>query len=344
MSRRRPYSPPPPAARPAADSADNTAAANATPEAAAAILVLDDTEAAYMPPHAEPAPAAFSPAPAPTPQRPQTVSEQLRDARTARGETLLQIAEWLRIRPDYLAALENGQHENLPALTYAMGFLRTYADYLGLDKAALSVSFRQEMADKLTPQLAMPQPLPEGKIPPLPIILGTLLLAGLIYGVWAMSSTPAPHTPPQPPQPPALNTTSKPPSSNSAAALPKPQNPAPPAAATTPPPALLPADGESQTTTPLRLERQFGELDKPTRRSLRAVREVWLTITDDKDVAVFSQMLQPGDRYHIPDRAGLKLTTGNADNLELLYDGKALPPLGKAGQVVRDIALDTVLK
>ena len=74
----------------------------------------------------------------------------------------------------------------MPALTYALGFLRTYADYLGLDGAALREAFRQEMMGKLTPQLTMPQPLPEAKVPPAPLIIGALLIGIAIVVGWSM--------------------------------------------------------------------------------------------------------------------------------------------------------------
>lgn len=55
-------------------------------------------------------------------------------------------------------------------------------------------------------------------------------------------------------------------------------------------------------------------------------------------------MMNPGDTYHVPDEPGLKLTTANAEALLLNLDGKALPKLGKAGQVLRDKPLDSLRK
>ena len=61
------------------------------------------------------------------------IGRRLRDARQERGEDLYDIADYLRIRPAYLFALEEGDFGATPGRPYALGFLRTYADYLGFD-------------------------------------------------------------------------------------------------------------------------------------------------------------------------------------------------------------------
>ncbi len=57
----------------------------------------------------------------------------LREARVRRGIELAQVAAETRIRTRYLQALEDERFELLPGSAYAKGFLRAYADYLGLD-------------------------------------------------------------------------------------------------------------------------------------------------------------------------------------------------------------------
>ena len=77
----------------------------------------------------------------------QGIGNQLRLAREAEGKSLEEIAAELRIAPHLLEALE---HENLDAFSarvYAIGFLRTYAKYLGLNENA-TVSYLQETLDK----------------------------------------------------------------------------------------------------------------------------------------------------------------------------------------------------
>jgi cytoskeleton protein RodZ len=61
------------------------------------------------------------------------LGSSLREARIRRGIKLAQVAAETRIRMRYLQALEDERFELLPGSVYAKGFLRAYADYLGLD-------------------------------------------------------------------------------------------------------------------------------------------------------------------------------------------------------------------
>ena len=57
----------------------------------------------------------------------------LREARLRQHLELPEVEQATKIRGKYLRALEEEQFEVLPATTYVTGFLRAYADYLGLD-------------------------------------------------------------------------------------------------------------------------------------------------------------------------------------------------------------------
>lgn len=61
------------------------------------------------------------------------IGNSLREARVRRGLDFAQAELATKIRGKYLRALEDEQFELLPAETYVKGFLRTYAEYLGLD-------------------------------------------------------------------------------------------------------------------------------------------------------------------------------------------------------------------
>jgi cytoskeletal protein RodZ len=61
------------------------------------------------------------------------IGNSLREARTRQGLDFPQLEVATKIRSKYLRALEEEQFDALPAQTYVKGFLRTYADYLGLD-------------------------------------------------------------------------------------------------------------------------------------------------------------------------------------------------------------------
>src|ERR671935_2663639 len=61
------------------------------------------------------------------------IGSSLREARLRQGLDLPAVEQATKIRGKYLQALEDEQFDVLPAQTYVKGFLRTYAEYLGLD-------------------------------------------------------------------------------------------------------------------------------------------------------------------------------------------------------------------
>jgi helix-turn-helix protein len=61
------------------------------------------------------------------------IGSSLKDARLRMGLDLPTAAEATKIRPRHLQALEDEQFDILPGQTYVRGFLKTYADFLGLD-------------------------------------------------------------------------------------------------------------------------------------------------------------------------------------------------------------------
>lgn len=115
-----------------------------------------------------------------------SVGASLREGRERLGKDLAQVATSLRIRQPFLAALEEGRFKDLPGGTYAIGFLRTYAEFLGLDGEEMVRRFRQEAADALTvhAELQFPSPVTEGRMPSAPILLTGLSIAVVAYGLW----------------------------------------------------------------------------------------------------------------------------------------------------------------
>ena len=61
------------------------------------------------------------------------IGNSLREARLRQGADFPEIEQGTKIRTKYLRALEDEQFDVLPAQTYVKGFLRSYAEYLGLD-------------------------------------------------------------------------------------------------------------------------------------------------------------------------------------------------------------------
>jgi cytoskeleton protein RodZ len=61
------------------------------------------------------------------------IGSSLREARVRQGLEFAEIETGTKIRGKYLHALEDEHFDVLPGETYIKGFLRTYAEYLGLD-------------------------------------------------------------------------------------------------------------------------------------------------------------------------------------------------------------------
>jgi hypothetical protein len=61
------------------------------------------------------------------------IGSSLREARLRQGLDLNELEQGTKIRAKYLRALEDEEFDLLPAPTYVKGFLRSYAEYLGLD-------------------------------------------------------------------------------------------------------------------------------------------------------------------------------------------------------------------
>lgn len=74
----------------------------------------------------------------------KTLGQILREQREKKNITLEQAEETTKIRKSYLSDLEKGNYSKLPASTYIKGFLKIYAQYLGLSEKEVMAFFRRE--------------------------------------------------------------------------------------------------------------------------------------------------------------------------------------------------------
>src|SRR5919198_3311157 len=83
------------------------------------------------------------------------IGETLRETRMRRRIDMTEVESATKIRAKYLRALENEEWDLLPGPTFVKTFLRTYADYLGLDSRNLVEEYRSRYerpaAQELTP-------------------------------------------------------------------------------------------------------------------------------------------------------------------------------------------------
>ena len=362
-----------------------------------------------------------------SPEQTDTVEQQnatgvgalLKASRLRVGEELRDIAGILKIRHVYLEAIEDGRFEDLPGTTYTLGFVRAYAEHLGLDSGEVIRQFKYQESD-VDPrsQLDFPEPIPEASVPGGAIIFIGVVVAVLAYGAWFMNSSedgffkdliaPLPdrfakmagepktgkkaetkkaepetaateQTQPTQPTPGETQGEAKPtePAQEPPPAQSQPETAQQPKPAETPKPLTepvtepadepkpekiaettpeatpqttsdTPSGTASQSTPTSTTPETTPETPKPkpaaeqaSRIIVRAKINSWIQVRDDTaNELLLTRLLRAGDSYTVPGRSGLMLSTGNAGALEILVDGKAVPPIGTEGVVRRKILLD----
>jgi transcriptional regulator with XRE-family HTH domain len=75
----------------------------------------------------------------------EVLGSELREARLRKELSLDEVEQELRIRAKFLAAIETGDYSLIPSQVQARGFLRNYAQFLGLDADAILARYEQAM-------------------------------------------------------------------------------------------------------------------------------------------------------------------------------------------------------
>lgn len=118
-----------------------------------------------------------------------TVGERLRAAREAQGASLEDVAARTRIPTRHLQSLEAGDWSRLPAPTYSVGFAKSYASAVGLDRTEIGEALRAEMSGySTTPTISSEvfQPADPARVMPrwlvvVAIIAVIAVVAALLY-------------------------------------------------------------------------------------------------------------------------------------------------------------------
>jgi transcriptional regulator with XRE-family HTH domain len=133
-------------------------------------------------------------------------AKTLKRAREERGVPLDAVASATRIARHHLDALERGDLESLPSGPFGRSYLRSYAEFLGLDPEPILHSYRSQEADKgLGPAESREKAIrelsrllerrPERKRFPTLWVLGAVVAAPSLFGIWWFSRGPAPAIP-----------------------------------------------------------------------------------------------------------------------------------------------------
>ena len=121
------------------------------------------------------------------------IGSSLREARTRQDLDFPELEERTKIRPKYLRALEDEQFEILPAPTYVRGFLRSYAEALGLDGQPFVDEYNSRFAvgeeDVSVSVRRVPQPRSRDRSPReshivVLALLGITVVFALVIAAW----------------------------------------------------------------------------------------------------------------------------------------------------------------
>jgi cytoskeleton protein RodZ len=119
------------------------------------------------------------------PQGAARVGMEMRLVRERLGWRLGDVAAELRIRLPYLEAIERGELSALPGAAYQTGFVRTYAQALGLDGDEILRRFRAEGTGFVPKaELSFLAPVPDRAVPTGALVLVGVVLVLVGYGLW----------------------------------------------------------------------------------------------------------------------------------------------------------------
>jgi cytoskeleton protein RodZ len=276
----------------------------------------------------------------------RSAGDELRQRREALGLDLGEVAATLRIKPAYLAALEAGRPDELPGAVYAIGFLRAYAGYLGLDCGEMLRRFKQEstlLAAK--PDLAFPIPAGERSTAGGGMLLVALILAICAYGGWFYLSTGEGPRPERVAEVPLeLLPYREPFRAPPVVSRPVETQAAPRSPAVTPEGSEHSGSGGRPSAAGSAMAAVPAVTDPapnpPGEVVIRATADSWIQIRDARQSVLLTRVLKAGESCRAPARPGLSMRTGNAGGLEITVDGVPAPPIGGRGMVRRNVALD----
>ncbi len=256
------------------------------------------------------------------------VAGRLKNARLAKKLTILEISEELRIRRDYIRAIEEDAFDALPEQAYTLGFIRSYANFLGFDGVEFSKEYRQERDMKAQPPLVdRLSDVSEAATPSRHVLFISCIAAvAVLLAGWFFLSMQKERVTPEPvvvastEAQPALVTEAPKPALEEASL----SETAAPAAGAEPQSVLPPV------AQPL----------QPGQARLHASDKVWVKVYEHGGKTHNDVVLEAGESLLIPLGAKTFMSTGNAGALALELNGQKMPFKGKQGEVKRHIPLE----
>jgi len=276
----------------------------------------------------------------------------LSEARAAKGASLAEVEAGTRIRQKYVEALESGSFDDLPRGAVARGFLRSYADYLGLDAEEVLQLYAQESGDTESevpiaepgkPRYVDYRPLEVELHDSRPALGGLRWIVALLVVVvlaavgwwflgrgWATGWSSLAFWA----EPTSTPTATVTPTPWIVTATPSPVPTALPVLATpTSDLLLLPTPTVPATITPTHLPTATPEIVAEIAMTMTVNQRAWVRVDVDGEV-VQEGILEQGENRFWNAGESVVLRTGNAGGVNLILNGEDLGPMGDIGQVV----------
>ena len=291
-------------------------------------------------------------------QASQSVAELFKSTRQQQGYSLDQVGHHLRVSKSYLEAIETNNVAHFPARVYILGFVKSYALFLNLNPDECCKRFKSEVLGEQTtgPNLNFPTLLTIDSSPSLNILkislglVALILAAGIFIWRWQTPVTDNSLLEKNQEIEPILE------SSESETQILEARTPVPPSSQDlnkdmnhghessfkdNQVPSALPdlvqtAEDVSSNILNTPLPQQ-----KMQSINFAFVQECWVKIQDPRQQILIEKTFQPGESYSLPIRNDYTLHTGNAGGIEV--SGLAISPktLGKKGQVIANLSLDS---
>jgi cytoskeleton protein RodZ len=292
----------------------------------------------------------------------RTIANLLRQERERQGLSLQEVERRTRLPLRYLEVLEGKEEKVLLAdPLYLLPLLRTYADFLGLDSTYfLSAFITETLGNQHQPLHLVNAKHGQDLLAPPPqrsrtfsltavliSVLVTLAIIGQLSSTGSQQSGERGRVPLSTYSfsPPTSQPVSPPPSAPELSSGHEGNIPSF-GSTPAPPPKPLTPSLSSEGATPQVKASQITPLTQspsPTEKGVHVLRvqakEVaWIRMTvagqPSKDF-----LLQPGQTIEWTSPTEFVLTLGNAGGVDLIVDGRTVSPLGKSGQVIRNIRL-----
>ena len=236
-----------------------------------------------------------------------TVGERLRAAREEKKLSLDHIAAQTRIPQRHLESIETAEWDKLPAPTYTIGFAKSYASAVGLDRAEIGDQLREEMGGQrfASSQSEVLEAADPARTMPKWLVISAVIAVILLVVIMSV-----------------LNRRSLEPSGEASSN-------AQAAAATAP--TATPA--QQRPAAPAPAAAAQGAV------VLTAVAPAWIRVTD-QGKTLYEGVLQPGQTYQVPPTAVAPLLRAGApEALKVTVGSTLAPPVGPAGQVTSNVSL-----